>query len=46
MMKYSSLVKRIAGESAEVWDIHEEGRKRLAQGEDVIMLSILSLIHI
>ena len=40
MMKYSSLVKRIAGESAEVWDIHEEGRKRLAQGEDVIMLSI------
>ena len=39
-MKYSSLVKRIAGESAEVWDIHEEGRKRLAQGEDVIMLSI------
>ncbi len=39
-MKYSSLVKRIAGESVEVWDIHEEGRKRLAQGEDVIMLSI------
>jgi len=39
-MKYSSLVGRIAGESAEVWDIHNEARKRFENGEDVIMLSI------
>ena len=39
-MKYSSLVERIAGESAEVWDIHNETRKRFENGEDVIMLSI------
>ena len=39
-MKYSSLVERIAGESAEVWDIHYEARKRFENGEDVIMLSI------
>ncbi len=39
-MKYSSLVERIAGESAEVWDVHYEARKRFDNGEDVIMLSI------
>jgi len=39
-MKFSSLVERIAGESAEVWDIHNEARKRFENGEDVIMLSI------
>ena len=39
-MKYSSLVKRIAGESSEVWNIHYEARKRFEIGEDVIMLSI------
>ncbi len=39
-MKYSSLVERIAGESSEVWDIHNEARKRFENGEDVIMLSI------
>jgi len=39
-MKYSSLVERIAGESSEVWDIHNEARKRFGNGEDVIMLSI------
>ena len=39
-MKYSSLVKRIAGESSEVWDIHNEARKRFENGEDVLMLSI------
>ena len=39
-MKYSSLVERITGESAEVWDIHNEARKRFENGEDVIMLSI------
>lgn len=39
-MNYSSLVERIAGESAEVWDIHNEARKRFENGEDVIMLSI------
>ncbi|MDP6329803.1 MAG: arginine--pyruvate aminotransferase AruH, partial [SAR324 cluster bacterium] len=39
-MSYSSLVDRISGESAEVWDIHNEARKRLDRGEDVILLSI------
>jgi len=39
-MKYSSLVERIAGESAEVWDIHNEARKRFKNGDNVIMLSI------
>ena len=39
-MNYSSLVERIAGESAEVWDIHNEARNRFENGEDVIMLSI------
>ena len=40
MIKFSSLVERIAGDSAEVWDIHNEARKRFENGEDVIMLSI------
>jgi len=39
-MKYSSLVERISGESAEVWKIHNEARKRSKNGEDVIILSI------
>ena len=39
-MNYSSLVERIAGESAEVWDIHNEARNRFENGEDVILLSI------
>jgi len=39
-MHYSSLVERIAGESSEIWDIHNEARKRFENGEDVIMLSI------
>ena len=39
-MKYSSLVERIAGKSAEVWDIHNEARKRYKNGENVIILSI------
>ncbi len=39
-MKYSSLVKRIAGESTQVWDIHNEARNRFENGEDVLMLSI------
>ena len=39
-MKYSSLVNRISGEGVEVWDIHNEARKRHDLGEDVILLSI------
>ena len=39
-MRYSSLVERIAGESAEVWEVHYEARKRFNNGEDIIMLSI------
>ena len=34
------MVERIAGESAEVWDIHNEVRKRFENGEDVILFSI------
>ena len=39
-MHYSSLVGRISGESAEVWEIHYEARKRLERGEDIIILSV------
>ncbi|MDC0229707.1 pyridoxal phosphate-dependent aminotransferase [Deltaproteobacteria bacterium] len=39
-MKYSSLVERIAGKSTNVWDIHNEARKKFENGEDVILLSI------
>ena len=39
-MHYSSLVGRISGESAEVWKIHYEARKRLERGEDIIILSV------
>ena len=39
-MNFSSLVERIAGESAEIWDINSETRKRFETDEDVAMLSI------
>ncbi len=39
-MRYSSLSKRISGEGAEAWQIHDEGIAAQARGEDVIVLSI------
>jgi len=37
---YSSLVDRVGGESVDVWAIHYEARKRLHNGEDIIILSV------
>jgi octopine/nopaline transport system ATP-binding protein len=39
-MRYSPLVKRIAGEGADAWLIHYEARRALERGEDVILLSV------
>lgn len=39
-MKFASITNRIAGASTDAWEIHHRGQKRLADGEDVIMLSI------
>ena len=39
-MKYSALVKRIAGEGADAWIIHTTARAALERGEDVILLSV------
>jgi arginine:pyruvate transaminase len=39
-MRYSPLVKRIAGEGADAWLIHYEARAAHERGEDVILLSV------
>jgi aspartate/methionine/tyrosine aminotransferase len=39
-MKYSELVKRVAGEGADAWTIHYAARAALDRGEDVIILSV------
>ncbi len=39
-MKYSSLVDRIAGDSADVWDSHYAAKRAAERGEDVIILSV------
>jgi aspartate/methionine/tyrosine aminotransferase len=39
-MKYSSLVKRIAGDGADAWMTHYAARAALDRGEDVIILSV------
>lgn len=39
-MKYSSLVKRIAGAGVEAWHIHSAALDAAARGEDVIVLSV------
>src|SRR5450631_370427 len=39
-MRYSSLVKRIAGEGADAWLIHYTARMAQERGEDVILLSV------
>ena len=40
MMRYSSLVERIAGEGADAWVVHYEARAAQERGEDVILLSV------
>ncbi|MCP4494405.1 MAG: aminotransferase class I/II-fold pyridoxal phosphate-dependent enzyme [Gammaproteobacteria bacterium] len=39
-MKYSSLVKKVSGSSADVWDAHYAAVAAKQRGEDVIVLSI------
>src|ERR1700731_1898979 len=39
-MRYSPLVKRIAGDGADAWLIHYEARAAQERGEDVILLSV------
>ena len=39
-MKYSGLVKRIAGEGADAWVVHYAARAARERGEDVILLSV------
>jgi arginine:pyruvate transaminase len=39
-MKYSSMVKRISGETVTAWDIHYAACDAQARGEDAIVLSI------
>src|SRR5882724_12300477 len=39
-MRYSSLVKRIAGDGADAWVIHYTARMAQERGEDVILLSV------
>ena len=39
-MKFSSLTGRIAGKSADSWEIHYEALARYQAGEDIIMLSV------
>ena len=39
-MKYSNLVKRIAGEGADAWEIHYAASAAQDRGEDVIILSV------
>jgi octopine/nopaline transport system ATP-binding protein len=40
MMRYSPLVKRIAGDGADAWLIHYAAREAQERGEDVILLSV------
>lgn len=40
MMRYSPLVKRIAGHGADAWAVHYEARLAEERGEDVILLSV------
>jgi len=39
-MHYSSVIDRIAGETVDVWEIHQRAAVAKARGEDVIILSI------
>ncbi len=40
MMRYSDLVKRIAGEGADAWVVHYAARQARERGEDVVVLSV------
>jgi aspartate/methionine/tyrosine aminotransferase len=40
MMRYSPLVKRIAGDGADAWLVHYAAREAQERGEDVILLSV------
>ncbi len=39
-MKYSSLIKRVCGSTADVWDSHYSAAAAKQRGEDVIVLSV------
>lgn len=39
-MRFSPLVKRIAGEGAAAWDLHNQATAARERGEDVIVLSV------
>jgi arginine:pyruvate transaminase len=39
-MRYSSLVRRIAGEGSDAWVVHDLAVERRARGDDIILLSI------
>ena len=39
-MKYASITKRLTGEGTGAWQIHQQGRIRQEQGDDIISLSI------
>ena len=39
-MKYSSIIERVSGSSADVWDSHYEAVAAKKRGEDVIVLSV------
>ena len=39
-MRYSSLTARVAGEGSDAWIVHDLAVTRLAQGDDIILLSI------
>jgi len=39
-MKFSSLTDRVAGKSADSWEIHYEALARFQDGEDILLLSV------
>ena len=39
-MKFSSLVERVRGSTADVWDSHYEAVAARSRGEDIIVLSV------
>ncbi len=39
-MKFSSLTRRICGESVDAWDVHYEALARKEAGEDILILSV------
>lgn len=39
-MRYSSLIRRIAGEGSDAWIVHDLAVERRARGDDIILLSI------